>query len=188
MVTTWFSVVFLFVACQRLIELQIAKRNAAHIRSLGGYEVGAAHYPFLVAMHAVFFIFLFVEVHARGQDAAAPLPLPFALFLLAQVLRVWCLATLGKFWNTRIFVLPGSRPVVRGPYRYLRHPNYTVVTLELLTLPLAFGAPLTALVFSLLNLAILRVRIRIEEAALSEVTEYDREMAQQLRFFPSWKK
>lgn len=185
---TWFYLIFLLVILQRLIELGIAKRNAAHMRSLGGYEVGAEHYRYIVLLHVMFFVSLLSEVEMRGLTAETPHPLPFALFLLAQGLRVWCLASLGKFWNTRIFVLPGSRPVVRGPYRFLRHPNYVVVGLELLALPLAFGAPVTAVVFSLLNAMVLRVRIRAEENALCDVTGYADEMSERLRFLPTWKR
>ncbi|MGZ4112988.1 MAG: isoprenylcysteine carboxyl methyltransferase family protein, partial [Tumebacillaceae bacterium] len=169
---TWFAVIFTFVVLQRLLELVIAKRNARHIKSLGGYEVGASHYPYIVALHACFLLSLLAEVYERGRLAELPHLIPFALFLLAQCLRVWALLSLGRFWNTRIFVLPRSHAVERGPYRFLRHPNYTVVAVELLTLPLACGAPLTAVVFSLLNAVVLRVRIRTEELALLEVTDY----------------
>jgi methyltransferase len=185
---TWFSLIFALVILQRLIELIIAKRNAAYIRSLGGYEVGAEHYCYIVAVHVLFFISLLTEVLWRGNTTTPPALLPFALFLIAQGLRVWCLSSLGRFWNTRIFVLPNSQPVVRGPYRFLRHPNYVVVALELLTLPLCFGAPLTAIVFTLLNAMVLRERIRVEEKALRDVTSYEQEMSTRLRFLPTWKR
>jgi len=185
---TWFYLVFLLVILQRLVELFIAKRNAEHMRSLGGYEVGADHYRYIVLLHVMFFVSLLSEVEVRGLAARTPHLLPFAVFILAQGLRVWCLASLGKFWNTRIFVLPGSRPVVRGPYRFLRHPNYVVVGLELLALPLAFGATVTAVLFTVLNAMILRVRIRTEESALFDVTGYADEMSERLRFLPTWKR
>jgi methyltransferase len=181
---TWFEVVFTFVILQRLLELVIAKRNAAHIKALGGYEVGASHYPYIVALHTCFLFSLLAEVYERGRLAELPNLIPFALFLIAQGLRVWVLLSLGRFWNTRIFVLPHSETVVRGPYRFLRHPNYTVVAVELLTLPFAFGAPLTALLFSLLNAVVLRVRIRTEELALNEVTQYAEQMSTRPRFLP----
>lgn len=185
---TWFGAVLAFVVLQRLVELVVATRNAAYIKSLGGYEVGTSHYPYIVALHACFFISLWAEVYERGQIAALPYFVPLGLFVLAQGLRGWILLSLGRFWNTRIFVLPRSETVVRGPYRFLRHPNYTVVAIELFTLPLAFGVPLTAILFSALNLLVLRVRIRAEEQALSEVTAYAEQMRTRPRFLPFGKK
>lgn len=181
---SWFWVLFLFVILQRLAELLIARRNAACIRSLGGYEVGAEHYRYIVCLHIGFFLALLTEVYARGLEDAVPMSLPLAVFLVAQGLRVWVLSSLGRFWNTRIFVLPGSEPVRRGPYRFLRHPNYAVVALELLTLPLVFQAVYTALLFTLLNAFVLRVRIRAEERALCEATAYGEAMDEQPRFLP----
>jgi methyltransferase len=183
-----FWIAFLFVLLQRLGELAIARRNAARIRALGGYEVGADHYRYIVSLHAAFFLSLLTEVYARGREDAAPALVPLALFLAAQVVRIWALASLGRFWNTRIFILPGSEPIRRGPYRFLRHPNYVVVALELFTLPLALGAPLTAVLFSGLNALVLRVRIRVEEQALAEATAYGEAMAEQPRFLPLRKK
>jgi methyltransferase len=183
-----FEIIFSLVILQRLIELRIAKRNAAYIRALGGYEVGAEHYRWIVLLHASFFASLLFEVVERGQLNSLPAVLPFSVFLLAQVLRIWCLRSLSRFWNTRIFILPGSDPVRRGPYRFLRHPNYTVVALELFTLPLAFGAVYSALLFSLLNALVLRVRIRIEERSLSAVTGYAESMGNRPRFLPFSKK
>lgn len=185
---SWFDIIFALVILQRLIELGIAKRNAAYIRALGGYEVGAEHYRWIVLLHASFFASLLLETVERGHLNMMPAVLPFAVFLGAQVLRVWCLRSLGRFWNTRIFILPGSDPVRRGPYRFLRHPNYTVVAFELFTLPLAFGALYTALLFSLLNALILRVRIRIEEQSLSEATGYAEALGSRPRFLPFSKK
>ncbi|PWK13377.1 isoprenylcysteine carboxyl methyltransferase family protein [Tumebacillus permanentifrigoris] len=181
---TFFEIVFALVIAQRLLELLIARRNAHYLRAIGGYEVGGDHYRWIVLLHATFFLSLFGEVVERGRLDQPPYLLPFAVFLIAQALRIWILRSLGKFWNTRIFVLPGSEPVRRGPYRFLKHPNYTVVALELFTLPLAFGAPLTAVLFSLLNIAVLRVRIRTEERALAEVTAYAEQMGDLPRFTP----
>jgi|HigsolmetaAR204D_1030405.scaffolds.fasta_scaffold01055_8 methyltransferase len=164
----FFWATFLFVLAQRLLELRLAKRNAARIRRLGGYEVGSSHYKFLVLLHGLFLFSLALEVHV-GKGAALPVwwPFSFSLFLLAQFLRYWCIRTLGIRWNTRILVLPGSAPVKRGPYRLLRHPNYLVVAVEFLTLPLTFNAWLTALFFSLANAwLLLRVRIPLEEQAV----------------------
>ncbi|MBL0386022.1 isoprenylcysteine carboxyl methyltransferase [Tumebacillus sp. ITR2] len=185
---TWFLLIFSFVLAERFLELAVARRNAHYMRAIGGFEVGAEHYRWIVLLHATFFVSLVAEVLERERLDQPPYLLPFSLFLLAQVLRVWILSSLGKFWNTRIFVLPGSEPVRRGPYRFMKHPNYTVVAVELLTLPLAFGAPITALVFSLLNAIVLRVRIQAEERALAEVTAYGEQMGNLPRFHPFGKR
>lgn len=181
---TPFEALVAFVIVQRLIELVIAKRNARRIIGLGGYEAGAEHYPLLLLLHTGFFVSLITETLWRGNAGLTPHLLPLGLFLLMQGMRIWCLASLGPFWNTRILILPGSSPVVRGPYRFLRHPNYVVVAVELLTLPLAFGAWTTAILFSMLNALVLRVRIRVEEEALAEATGYAEEMGLRARFLP----
>jgi methyltransferase len=168
-VTLFFLIVFVSVLLQRMLELGLAKRNARYIRSVGGYEVGAEHYKYIVGLHVLFFVSLAVEVRAGEQVLSGWWWLPFSLFLAAQFVRYWCIRTLGPHWNTRIFVLPGAPLVARGPYRYLRHPNYWVVVVELATLPLTFSAYYTALVFSFCNLWLLwRVRIPLEEKALYE--------------------
>jgi methyltransferase len=105
----------------------------------------------------------------RGPEFPAYWPMPLTLFLLVQPLRYWAILSLGENWNTRILVVPGAKPVRRGPYRYLKHPNYVVVVVEILTFPLIFGAWITALVFSALNAALLSVRIREEDRALREL-------------------
>jgi methyltransferase len=165
----FFSCVLTAVLLQRLLELRIAKRNGRYIRSLGGYEVGVEHYRYLVLMHALFFLSLFLEVMWTNRPLARWWWAPFSLFLLAQIGRYWCIRTLGRFWNTRIFVLPDAPLVVRGPYRFLRHPNYLVVAIELLTLPLAFSAYGTAAFFSVCNFFLLKwIRIPLEEKTLYE--------------------
>lgn len=182
---SWFSIVIVLVIGQRLVELVIANRNGRYVKRIGGYEVGRDHYPYIVALHVFFFAALWAEVQLTGKHAGEPpYLLPFACFLVAQGLRVWCLLSLGRFWNTRIYVVPGSQVVERGPYRLMRHPNYVVVALELLTLPLSFGAVWTAVVFTVLNAVVLRVRIRVEEQALIEATAYAEQMGSRPRFLP----
>jgi len=123
----------------------------------------------MVALHALWLFSTLIEGLLRGPGLPALWPIPAALFLLVQPLRYWAILSLGESWNTKILVVPGAKQVRSGPYRYLNHPNYVVVVVEILTFPLIFGAWLTALVFTLLNAAVLRVRIREENRALKEM-------------------
>ena len=148
---------------QRVGELFLARRNTQRLKAKGAYEVGAAHYPLIVALHGAWLVGLWALVPWRNP----PLDLAWAgVYLGLQALRVWVLASLGDRWTTRIIILPGQPLVKRGPYRFIPHPNYTVVIAEILVLPLAFGLWAYSLVFTLLNLAVLTVRIRTEDAAL----------------------
>lgn len=181
------SLFFLFLVIQRLLELYIAKRNATYIQSLGGFEVGKSHYPFIVALHAGFLVSVFLESkYIHSFTLQTYWIVPFVLFMFTQGLRFWIIITLGRFWNTRIFVLPNAKPLKKGPYRYLRHPNYLIVMLEMITVPLIFGAYMTAVIFPILNAIMLTIRINIEEKALSVHMKYDKEMAETPRFIPLW--
>ncbi|MCZ2257713.1 isoprenylcysteine carboxyl methyltransferase [Sporosarcina sp. G11-34] len=143
------------------------------MRNQGAFEVGAAHYPIMVAMHVAFFMSLIIEV-TFFERALSPFWISLlAVFLLAQVGRLWCLTSLGKFWNTKIIILPGAEVVQKGPYTFIRHPNYVIVAIELLVLPLLFSAYYTAILFSILNVWMLSVRIPAEEQALKESTNYN---------------
>jgi methyltransferase len=157
------QIVVLLVAAQRLVELVVAQRNTKRLLQEGGREVGARHYPLFVLLHGGWLLAMFLLV---PSNAPASLPL-LAAFVVLQLLRVWIVATLGRFWTTRIITVPGAPLVRRGPYRFLRHPNYVVVIGEIALLPLAFGAWQIALLFSLLNLKLLWHRIRVEDAALA---------------------
>jgi methyltransferase len=151
------------VVVLRLVELVHAQRNTQALRRRGAVEIGCGHYPLLVVLHAAWLASLFLLVPAN-----APLSLPwFALFLLLQGARLWVILTLGPWWTTRIMTLPEAPLVQRGPYRFLRHPNYAVVAAEIAVLPMVFGAWRLALIFSLLNALLLGWRIRIEERALA---------------------
>ncbi|QNN65429.1 hypothetical protein H9L12_02090 [Sphingomonas rhizophila] len=150
-----------FVTLQRLVELPIARANTQGLLARGGREVAPGHYPFIVALHASWLAALWWL--APGEPISIPL---LVLFGLLQVIRVWTLQTLGPRWTTRIIVVPGETLVARGPYRFLHHPNYFVVIGEIAVLPLVFGLWQLALLFSLLNAAILTVRIRAEDRAL----------------------
>ena len=158
----WPSIALLaFVTLQRLGELVLARRNTAALLARGAREVAAEHYPAMVALHAGWIIGLWLLALGRPVEFFW-----FVVFMGLQVLRLWVLATLKGRWTTRIVILPGAPLVEGGPYRFFKHPNYMIVTGEIAALPLAFGMPLYALVFSLLNAAVLTVRIRAENAAL----------------------
>ena len=158
-----FHVVLGLVVLQRLAELVLAARNTRRLLAKGAVEAGRGHYPLIVALHAAWLVALGLLVPA---DAPASWPL-LGLFLALQAARIWVIASLGPYWTTRIITLPGAPLVRRGPYRWLRHPNYVVVALEIAVLPLAFGAIWIAIIFSLLNAAMLWHRIRVENAALA---------------------
>lgn len=169
------SIVISIVILQRIIELMIAKRNEKWMKSEGAFEAGASHYPYMVAMHVFFFVALISEVLLLHRTISSIWPIWLTIFLAAQLLRIWCLASLGKFWNTKIIVLPNAQVVRKGPYKWLRHPNYVIVATELLVLPLLCNAIFTAVVFSLLNIWMMTVRIPTEEKALREATNYTEE-------------
>ena len=151
----------LFVTLQRGAELVLAQRNTRALMARGAVEVAPEHYKLIVALHAAWLIGLWILAPAREPNL-----LLLGVYALLQAARVWVLATLGERWTTRIIVLPGAPLVQSGPYRYVSHPNYWVVTAEILVLPLVFGLPLYAAVFTLLNAAALTIRIRAEEKAL----------------------
>lgn len=152
------------VALQRLGELWLSRRNTRRLLGQGGVEHGARHYPLIVALHLAWLAALVLWVDA---DTAPSWPF-LVLYLALQLARVWTLWSLGRFWSARVITLPSAPLVRRGPYRFLRHPNYVVVSAEIAVLPLVFGAWELALGFTLANLAILRHRITVENAALAE--------------------
>lgn len=153
----------LLVAAQRLGELWLSRRNARRLLAEGGQEIGAEHYPVLIAVHVGWLAAIFFIIPA---DAPVYGPV-IAAYLAVQGGRVWVIATLGRFWTTRVIDMPAAPLVKRGPYRRLRHPNYVVVALEVALLPLAFGAWEIALAFSIANAAVLGWRLRTENAALA---------------------
>jgi methyltransferase len=165
------------VALQRLLELRLSRRHERSLRARGAVERGRGHYPLMVGMHVLWLLSTLVEGILRGPDLPAYWPVPLALFLLAQLLRYWVILSLGEYWNTRVLVVPGTVLVRRGPYRYLRHPNYVVVAVEVATFPLIFGAWGTALVFSVLNAVLLYIRIKTENRALAELAFSDQRSA-----------
>ena len=160
----WLAVAILaFVTAERLLELALARANTKRLLDAGAVEHGAGHYPLIVAVHSAWLISLWVLAPERAVDGFW-----LALFVLLQLARFWVIATLGRRWTTRIIVLPGAPLVTHGPYRFLNHPNYWVVAGEIAVLPLVFGLPVVALAFSILNAAILRVRVQTENRALRQ--------------------
>jgi methyltransferase len=160
------------VAVERLVELVISQRNLRWARSQKGVEVGARHYPWMVVTHLGLLIFSALEVMLLDRPFLPLLGWPMlALVGATMILRYWVITTLGKRWNTRVVVVPGIVVAHNGPYRWLRHPNYLAVIIEVAALPLVHTAWLSAAVFSLANAAVLFVRIRVEERALQELAQ-----------------
>jgi methyltransferase len=170
----FFIVIYICVIIQRLLELRLAKRNERALRAKGAIEYGAEHYKWIVLLHSMFLASLGVEVAIRRPPLEPWDVAPLTIFILCQICRIWVLASLGSYWNTKIMVLPGAEVIIKGPYRYVKHPNYLIVALEILVLPLIFQAYFTAFVFSLLNaFLLLGVRIPTEERALKDRTNYN---------------
>jgi methyltransferase len=161
----WSSVLLAFLTAQRLAELWWAKRNERGLLAEGGIEYGKAHLPLVIAVHTAWLAGLWVLASDCPID-----PIFLAVFVLLQIGRLWVLITLGRRWSIRVIVIPGEKLVARGPYRLLRHPNYAVVVGEIAVVPLALGMPVYALVFTILNGAVLAIRIRAENAALAAAT------------------
>jgi methyltransferase len=157
------------VVIQRVAELVIARRNARRVLARGAVEVGTNHYAAIVALHALWFVGMIVEIVLLSRAVNPFWPALLVIFLLAQALRYWAIAALGERWNTRILVLPGGQAVRVGPYKFLKHPNYVAVVIEVLVLPVMLGAYITAVTTSIVNLFLLRIRIKAEEEALREV-------------------
>jgi methyltransferase len=150
-----------YVTLERVAELIWSARNSIALRAQGAVEHGVGHYPLMVALHFVWLAGLWMLAWGRPLNG-----LVVAAFVLVQGVRFWILASLGRRWTTRVLVLPGKPLVATGPYRWLRHPNYWVVAAEIALVPLAFGLVAYAIVFSLLNGAMLAWRIRVENRAL----------------------
>lgn len=162
-----FTLLIVLVAVERLVELRVSKRNLAWSFAQGGVEFGRSHYPFMVALHVFLLAGSLVEVWVWQKPLVAALSWTMlAVVVAAQGLRWWCITTLGKRWNTLVVIVPGLPRVTSGPYRFLSHPNYVAVVIEGIALPLVGFAWVTALVFTVLNLPLLYVRLRIENQAL----------------------
>jgi len=166
-----YTAIILAVVLERCAEVVVSQRNAAWALGQGGVESGRGHYPVMVVLHAGLLVGCLVEVHAADRSFYPVLGWSMlALVVVCQAVRWWCITVLGRQWNTRVIVVPHLPLVQAGPYRFLPHPNYLVVVLEGLALPLIHGAWITAVVFTVANAALLRVRIRVEERALQMAT------------------
>ena len=154
-------VILALVTLQRIGELWLSNRHTKRLLAQGAHEVGASHYPLIVAVHVLWLAALWWLAPARAVDGFW-----LAMFVLIELARIWVLASLGNRWTTRIIILPEAPLVRRGPYRWVNHPNYLVVIAEIAVLPLVFGLWQVALIFSALNAAVLTIRIREENRAL----------------------
>lgn len=167
----WYVLLVALVGLERLAELVVARRNLAWSRERGGVEVGCAHYPVMVVLHTGLLVGCLAEVLILHRPFIPALGWPMlAVVIAAQLLRWWCISTLGRQWNTRVVVIPGAQRVTDGPYRLIPHPNYVAVVAEGIALPLVHSAWITALVFTAANAALLRIRITVENSALARLT------------------
>lgn len=162
-----FIIFYIFLIFQRQIELFVAKRNEQIVRKEGAVEYDREGYKYIVLLHAGFFISLLAENTLLNGHLNSYSNILFGVFIFTQLLRYWAITSLGKYWNTRILVVPGLNLVKKGPYKFLRHPNYIAVIIEIAVIPLIFSCYITAIVFSVLNLVTLRRRIAVEEKALN---------------------
>lgn len=164
---TFFIILFSLLITQRLSELSLAHHNARWMKAHGGFEVGGDHYKYIVLIHVGFLASLLAEVALGETTSPSWWMIPFGLFIVAQALRYWCIFSLGKFWNTRIYILPDHSLVKKGPYRWIRHPNYLIVMVEMIAFPIIFGAYSSSVIWSTINFLFLWfVRIPTEEHAL----------------------
>ncbi len=164
--------IFGVVALQRLFELRLSRRNQMILEAIGGREYHPESFRNVAALHGLFLATLLAESYPWRIPFDALTASCLAALVLLSGLRYWCVSTLGAYWNVRIVVVPGAAAIRTGPYRYLRHPNYLAVALEFLFLPLLLRAPVTLAVFLIPGLLVLRQRIRLEELALRENTDY----------------
>jgi len=164
---TLFIMFYIFLVFQRQIELFVAKRNEQIVRKEGAVEHDKEGYKYIVLLHLGFFVSLLAEHFLFKTQFNSYSIIFFAIFIFTQLLRYWAIISLGRYWNTKILVVPGLNLVTKGPYKFIRHPNYIAVIIEIAAIPLIFSCYITAIVFSVINLITLRRRINIEEKALN---------------------
>lgn len=161
----WVFLFLVFLIAQRLIELVIARRNTARLIARGAREYAPEHYPLIVALHTIWLVT--IVVFGWGGEIN---PVWLAVYGLLQILRLWILLSLGKRWTTRIIILDEPL-VVRGPYRFFKHPNYVLVVAEIIAAPMVLGLLWVAVVFTVLNALVLKIRISAENRALATIGE-----------------
>jgi len=183
-----FTIFISFIIFQRVVELLLAKSNEKWMLKQGAIEFGKRHYRMIVILHFMFMICFSMEKLLLNLGLSTLWPAIFGVFILAQVLRIWIIASLGRCWNTKIIVLPQFPVIRKGPYRFLRHPNYVVVSLEIIVIPLLFSAYFTAIMFTVLNSLVLMIRIPAEEKALKALTAYEGIFQDCHRFVPKFVK
>lgn len=164
-----FYIIISIVIIQRLTELLVAKKNEVWLRKQGAVEYGREHYKYIVILHTMFFISMFIEYYIRGRHSEFSVInyLFLVIFSILQLMRLWVLNSLGKYWNTKILRIQGSVLINKGPYRYFKHPNYIIVVCEIIVIPMIFDLYYTAVIFTVLNAIILSVRIKEENKVLS---------------------
>src|SRR5699024_444785 len=169
----WITVILTLIIIQRLAELWIARRNEKNMKNRGALEFGQKHHKWFIVTHIAFFVAIILEMKLPCHMATNINPFFMTLFLATQVLRIWCITSLGMYWNTKIIILPDRTLVKKGPYKYIAHPNYIIVGVELCVIPLLFGTFVTALIFPLIHILLLTVRIPIENKALKSLSSAD---------------
>ena len=165
---TIFLIFLIILITQRLLELYLARLNEKKARLRGAIEYDKKGYYVIVLFHILFLLSLTIEKMFFSRDPNTLWPVFLSVFLLAQLLRYWSIATLGEAWNTKVLVIPGNNRVITGPYKFIKHPNYLSVSIELAAIPLMFSCYITAIVFTFLNFLLLARRIKIEEMAIKE--------------------
>ncbi|MEM7008125.1 MAG: isoprenylcysteine carboxylmethyltransferase family protein [Thermodesulfobacteriota bacterium] len=164
-----FWIFIIILVLQRISELFLAKRNENFVKQRGAVEYDAKGYKVIVLMHIAFFVSLIAEYIFLQTSLSPYWPALLVIFIFTQILRYWAISSLGQYWNTKILVIPGSQAIASGPYKYIKHPNYLAVIIEIAVIPLIFSCYITASIFTVLNLILLRRRINIEESALSQL-------------------
>jgi len=164
---TSFIIFLSIIIIQRISELILSKRNENYLISKGAIEYDKEGYKYIVLMHNLFFISVITEYAFLERQINEYWKILLIIFICTQLLRYWAIFTLGKRWTTKILVLPNTEPIRSGVYKYLKHPNYIAVIIEIAIIPLLFSCYYTAIVFSIINLIVLQRRIRIEEEALN---------------------
>lgn len=183
---TAFTALVGLVAVQRVWEVARSRRHERALAARGAREYARWQTPMLAVLHTAWLASMCLEAWIR-QPAVHPGMAAGALAVLAlgQCLRSAAMRTLGDRWTIRVMTLPGSPPVTNGIYRYLRHPNYLGVVLEIAALPLVHGAIYTAVTFSALNALALAARIHAEEQALATDNAYLDRFVSRSRFLPT---